>query len=253
MAFGRKLGSFCCRILDSLRRDCFVPFFSLKESPIWSVSGARIPIKCRLCFVGISGQSSGETERHQSAASGQEHRGRLTQQSGRDQGFAGSTADAFTLLERLEGKLEAHPGQLTRACVELAKAWRTDKYLRRLEAYLLVADGAFRMAVMFHGAGTDLVISRAPGQETYELTGNGDVLSPVDGVMAVGSGSPFATAAAVGTFPDGMASHLCSSHQSFRNQRALLNETELDAESIANKAMKVPRETMHRWADFVLR
>mmetsp|Transcript_45614 Transcript_45614/g.142802 ORF Transcript_45614/g.142802 Transcript_45614/m.142802 type:complete len:198 (-) Transcript_45614:81-674(-) len=110
-------------------------------------------------------------------------------------GFAGSTADAFTLIERLESKLESHPGQLTRACVELAKAWRTDKYLRRLEAALLVADG----------------------EKTYELTGNGDVLEPVDGVMAIGSGSPYATAAA----------------------RALLRETDLGAEEIAESAMSV--------------
>ena len=81
-------------------------------------------------------------------------------------GFAGSTADAFTLLERLEKKLEEHPGQLTRACVSLAKAWRTDKYLRRLEALILVADRSV----------------------TYELTGTGDVLEPTDGVMGIGSG-----------------------------------------------------------------
>ena len=81
-------------------------------------------------------------------------------------GFAGSTADAFTLLERLEKKLEEHPGQLTRACVDLAKAWRTDKYLRRLEALILVADRSV----------------------TYELTGTGDVLEPTDGVMGIGSG-----------------------------------------------------------------
>jgi len=89
-------------------------------------------------------------------------------------GFAGSTADAFTLLERLEEKLEEHPGQLTRACVDLAKAWRTDKYLRRLEAVLLVCDK----------------------DVSFELTGNGDVLEPKDGVMGVGSGGLFAT----GTF-----------------------------------------------------
>lgn len=76
-------------------------------------------------------------------------------------GFAGSTADALTLLERLEEKLSKHPDQLTRACVELAKAWRTDKYLRKLEAVLLVADA----------------------NNTFELTGNGDVLEPFYGVM----------------------------------------------------------------------
>eukprot|EP01006_Ploeotia_vitrea_P067793 TRINITY_DN98488_c0_g1_i1.p1 TRINITY_DN98488_c0_g1~~TRINITY_DN98488_c0_g1_i1.p1 ORF type:complete len:230 (+),score=1.36 TRINITY_DN98488_c0_g1_i1:1-690(+) len=90
-------------------------------------------------------------------------------------GFAGSTADALTLLERLEKKLEEYPNQLTRACVELAKAWRTDKYLRRLEAVLLVADV----------------------NNIFELTGNGDVLEPQSGVMGVGSGGTYAQAAAL--------------------------------------------------------
>lgn len=89
-------------------------------------------------------------------------------------GFAGATADAFTLFERLEAKLEKHPGQLTRACVELAKDWRTDRYLRRLEAMMLVAD-----------ASTSLII-----------TGTGDVLEPEDGIMAIGSGGNYALAAA---------------------------------------------------------
>jgi ATP-dependent HslUV protease, peptidase subunit HslV len=85
-------------------------------------------------------------------------------------GFAGATADAFTLLERLEGKLEEYPGQLSRSCVELAKGWRTDKYLRRLEASLIVADES----------------------KSLEITGNGDVLEMTDGVISIGSGSPFA-------------------------------------------------------------
>ena len=89
-------------------------------------------------------------------------------------GFAGTTADAFTLLERLEGKLDEHPGQLARSCVELAKGWRTDKYLRRLEASLLVADK----------------------KASFNITGNGDVLESHDGVLGVGSGSQFAIAAA---------------------------------------------------------
>mmetsp|Transcript_27624 Transcript_27624/g.82908 ORF Transcript_27624/g.82908 Transcript_27624/m.82908 type:complete len:214 (+) Transcript_27624:152-793(+) len=102
---------------------------------------------------------------------------RITNDKGGDDilvGFAGSTADAFTLLERLEQKLDEHPGQLTRACVDLAKAWRTDKYLRRLEAILLVADR----------------------KVTYELTGNGDVIEPNDGIMGIGSGGSYALAAA---------------------------------------------------------
>jgi len=89
-------------------------------------------------------------------------------------GFAGATADAFTLFERLEAKLETYPNQLTRACVELAKDWRTDRYLRRLEAMMAVADGE-----------TSLV-----------LTGNGDVLEPEDGLIGIGSGGSFALAAA---------------------------------------------------------
>jgi ATP-dependent HslUV protease subunit HslV len=89
-------------------------------------------------------------------------------------GFAGSTADAFTLFERLEAKLEQYPDQLTRACVELAKDWRTDRYLRRLEAMMAVAD-----------AKTSLV-----------LTGTGDVLEPDDGLIGIGSGGNYALAAA---------------------------------------------------------
>lgn len=91
-------------------------------------------------------------------------------------GFAGSTADAFTLLERLESKLEATPGQLARACVELAKDWRTDKYLSKLEAMLIVTDGDALLVV----------------------TGAGDVLEPEHDVAAIGSGGNFALAAARG-------------------------------------------------------
>lgn len=89
-------------------------------------------------------------------------------------GFAGATADAFTLLERLEGKLEQYPDQLMRACVELAKDWRTDRYLRRLEAMMLVANSSVTLA----------------------LTGTGDVLEPEQGVLAIGSGGNYALAAA---------------------------------------------------------
>jgi ATP-dependent HslUV protease, peptidase subunit HslV len=89
-------------------------------------------------------------------------------------GFAGSTADAFTLFERLESKLERFPDQLKRACVELAKDWRTDRYLRRLEAMMLVADA----------------------DESLVLTGTGDVLEPDDNVMGIGSGGAYALAAA---------------------------------------------------------
>jgi ATP-dependent HslUV protease subunit HslV len=110
-------------------------------------------------------------------------------------GFAGATADAFTLLERLEAKLERFPSQLERACVELAKDWRTDRYLRRLEAMMAVADH----------------------ERSFTLTGNGDVLEPEDGVIAIGSGGNFALAAA----------------------RALLTVDGLSAEEIARRAMKI--------------
>lgn len=109
-------------------------------------------------------------------------------------GFAGATADAFTLFERLEAKLEQHPTQLMRACVDLAKDWRTDRYLRRLEAMLLVADK----------------------EASLLLSGNGDVLEPADGVMAIGSGGNFALAAA----------------------RALY-DLDLDAEEIVRRSMKI--------------
>jgi ATP-dependent HslUV protease subunit HslV len=109
-------------------------------------------------------------------------------------GFAGATADAFTLFERLEAKLERHNGQLMRAAVELAKDWRTDKYLRNLEAMMIVADR----------------------DVTLILTGNGDVLEPLNGVAAIGSGGNYALAAA----------------------RALL-DYEADAEVLARKAMAV--------------
>jgi ATP-dependent HslUV protease subunit HslV len=90
-------------------------------------------------------------------------------------GFAGATADAFTLIERLEAKLEQYPEQLARACVDLAKDWRTDRYLRRLEAMLLVADK----------------------QAIFTVTGVGDVLEPESGVAAIGSGGNYALAAAM--------------------------------------------------------
>ena len=110
-------------------------------------------------------------------------------------GFAGATADAFTLLERLEAKLERFPNQLERACVELAKDWRTDRYLRRLEAMMAVADA----------------------DHSYTLTGNGDVLEPEDGVIAIGSGGNYALSAA----------------------RALLEIDGLSAEEIARRSMRI--------------
>ena len=110
-------------------------------------------------------------------------------------GFAGATADAFTLFERFEGKLEKHQGNLVRAAVELAKDWRTDRMLRRLEALLLVADR----------------------ESSLMISGNGDVIEPEDSVMAIGSGGPFALAAA----------------------RALMANTELDAATIVRKGLAI--------------
>jgi len=110
-------------------------------------------------------------------------------------GFAGATADALTLSEKLEEKLERYNGSLTRACVELARDWRTDKYLRRLEAMMIAADR----------------------ENTYLLSGNGDVIEPDDGVISIGSGSTAAQSAAV----------------------ALIENTDLEPRIIVEKAMKI--------------
>jgi len=110
-------------------------------------------------------------------------------------GFAGGTADAFTLFEKFETKLEKHQGHLTRAAVELAKDWRTDKYLRKLEAMILVADK----------------------EQSFIITGNGDVVEPQGGVMAIGSGGSFAESAA----------------------RALVNNTELSAKDVVEKSLNI--------------
>jgi ATP-dependent HslUV protease subunit HslV len=110
-------------------------------------------------------------------------------------GFAGATADAFTLFEKFEQKIEAYRGNIRRAAVELAKEWRTDKILRRLEALLVVAND----------------------ESTFIISGTGDVIEPETGIAAIGSGGPYATSAA----------------------RALLENTELDARSITEKAMKI--------------
>ena len=113
-------------------------------------------------------------------------------------GFAGSTADAFALFSRFESKLEQYHGQLQRAAVEMSKEWRTDKYLRNLEALLIVADDK-----------TSLVLS-----------GNGDVIEPDDGIVAIGSGGPFALAAA----------------------RALIRHTDLAARQVAEEALSIAGE-----------
>jgi ATP-dependent HslUV protease subunit HslV len=110
-------------------------------------------------------------------------------------GFAGATADAFTLFEKFEEKIETYRGNITRSAVELAKEWRTDKILRRLEALLVVADK----------------------EHSFIITGTGDVLEPEDGVAAIGSGGPFAHAAA----------------------RALVEHSELESAGIVSEAMKI--------------
>jgi ATP-dependent HslUV protease subunit HslV len=110
-------------------------------------------------------------------------------------GFAGATADAFTLFERFEGKLEKFSGNLVRAAVEMAKDWRTDRMLRRLEALLAIADK----------------------ENSLLISGNGDVIQPEQGLIAIGSGGPFAQAAAM----------------------ALLKETELDAEAIVRRSLGI--------------
>lgn len=110
-------------------------------------------------------------------------------------GFAGSAADGIALFERLDGKLQEHGGNLRRAVVEMAKDWRTDRVLRRLEAMLVIADR----------------------EQTYLVSGTGDVIEPDDGVVAIGSGGPYALAAA----------------------RALLAHTDLDARSIAETALGI--------------
>ncbi len=113
-------------------------------------------------------------------------------------GFAGTTADALTLFEKFEGKLEKYRGNLTRAAVELAKDWRTDRVLRRLEALLAVVDA----------------------ENSFVISGNGDVIEPEDGIIAIGSGGPYALAAA----------------------RALLAHTSLGAKEIVQEAMKLAAE-----------
>jgi ATP-dependent HslUV protease subunit HslV len=110
-------------------------------------------------------------------------------------GFAGATADAFTLFEKFEAKLEEHRGNLTRAAVELAKDWRTDRVLRRLEALLAVAD-------LTH---------------SFVISGTGDVVEPEDGILAIGSGGPYALAAA----------------------RALLNHSALEARAVVEESMRI--------------
>jgi ATP-dependent HslUV protease subunit HslV len=120
---------------------------------------------------------------------------RLGQDNSVISGFAGSTADAFALFERLESKLDQYKNQLKRACVELAKDWRTDRYLRRLEAMMIVADKDISLL----------------------LSGTGDVIESDDGILAIGSGGPYANSAA----------------------KALIKNTEMNAEEIAIESLNI--------------
>ena len=155
-------------MLASLRRGAVLSRRALSTTEMHGTTILCVRRKGRVCLIGDGQVSMGSIVVKGNA--------KKVRRVGDDVlvGFAGSTADAFSLLDRLEKKLEEHPGQLARSCVELAKAWRTDKYLRRLEAVLLVADRT----------------------QTFELTGTGDVLEPSDGIMGVGSGGHYALAAA---------------------------------------------------------
>jgi ATP-dependent HslUV protease subunit HslV len=130
-------------------------------------------------------------------------------------GFAGATADAMTLFERLEGKLEQYPGQLTRACVELAKDWRTDRYLRRLEAMMIVADS----------------------KVTLVLTGTGDVLEPEHGVVGIGSGGNFALAAARALIDGDLdAAEIARRSMAIAAEICVFTNTNLVLESLSSEA-----------------
>ena len=161
-----------------------------------SVGWHGTTILCVRNVTGVTMAGDGQVTMGQTVVKGN---ARKVRRIGPDQsilsGFAGATADAFTLLERLEAKLERFPGQLERACVELAKDWRTDRYLRRLEAMMAVADR----------------------ERAFTLTGNGDVLEPEDGIIAIGSGGNYALAAA----------------------RALAGVGGLSSEEIARRAMAI--------------
>jgi hypothetical protein len=145
-------------------------------------------------------------------------------------GFAGSTADAFTLLERLEKKLEAAPGQVQRACVELAKDWRTDKYLRNLEAMLIVTDGA----------------------EIYVITGAGDVLEPEHDVAAIGSGGNFALAAARGLMESDLSPRRRPQGHGHRRRHLRLHQRQPDGGEHPQMTDLTPREIVSELDRFII-
>src|SRR2546423_8073277 len=166
-----------------------------KSSPhIRSTTVLLVRRDSRVAIAGDGQVTIGETIMKASA-----QRVRRLYSAGSIAGFAGATADAFSLLTRFEGKLEQYHGNLERAAIELSKEWRTDKILRNLEALLVVADD----------------------KTSFLLSGNGDVIAPDDGVLAIGSGGSYALAAA----------------------RALMKNTEMSAREIAVEAMRIAGET----------
>ena len=186
-------GAPVCYFSGPLLHDLRKRTFEMAEIPVWH--GTTILTVRKGGLVVIAGD--GQVSLGQTIIKGNARKVRPLGMGQVIAGFAGATADAMTLFERLEGKLEQFPSQLTRACVEMAKDWRTDRYLRRLEAMMIVADAKVSLV----------------------LTGTGDVLEPENGITAIGSGGNYALAAA----------------------RALI-ETDLDAETIARKAMKIAAE-----------
>jgi ATP-dependent HslUV protease subunit HslV len=179
--------------LTSPARPFYIPFFAMKHSRqpvIRSTTVLLVRREGRVAMAGDGQVTLGSTVMKTGA--------RKVRRLYNDRilaGFAGASADAFSLLTRFEGKLEQYQGNLERAAIELSKDWRTDKILRHLEALLVVADE----------------------KSSFLLSGNGDVISPDDGILAIGSGGPFALAAA----------------------RALLANTELGAREIAAEAMRI--------------
>ncbi len=154
----------------SLRSQCWMNNVNEPNAPAWHGT-TILSVRKGNCVV-VAGD--GQVSLGQTVIKANARKVRRLGDGGVIAGFAGATADAITLFERLEGKLEQHPGQLMRACVEMAKDWRTDRYLRRLEAMMAVADAEVSLV----------------------LTGTGDVLEPEDGLIGIGSGGAYALAAA---------------------------------------------------------
>jgi len=179
-------------LLFRLRASVYITVFG-KEHPVEQFRGTTILLVRRGNRVVIGGD--GQVSMGNTVMKGNARKVRRLFSDKVIAGFAGGTADAFTLFERFEGKLEKHSGNLVRAAVEMAKDWRTDRVLRRLEAMLLVADK----------------------QSSLLISGNGDVIEPEHNVAAIGSGGPYAQAAAL----------------------ALMENTDLDARTIVERALTI--------------